>query len=122
MREHCGYDLLYGPFIFKFNLAEPYDFNGISTMLLLFDQSTQSVSVNISIADDMFFERTEIFQAYLTLVGPFNPTIITVRPSLANISIEDDDSKSTLTHQYAIVWATIVMKAAQFLHSCYHWV
>ena len=65
-------------------------------MLLVFDQSTQSVSVNVSIADDMIFEGTEIFQASLTLVDPFNPAIITVRPSLANISIEDDESKSTL--------------------------
>ena len=65
-------------------------------MLLVFDQRTQSVSVNVSIADDMFFEGTEVFQASLTLVDPFNPTIITVSPSLANISIEDDDSKSTL--------------------------
>jgi len=55
------------------------------------------VSVNVSIADDMIFEGTEIFQASLTLVDPFIPTIINVSPSLANISIEDDDSKFTLT-------------------------
>jgi len=63
-------------------------------MLLLFDQSTRRVSVNVSIADDMIFEGTEIFQASLTLVDPFIPAIITVSPSLANISIEDDDGKS----------------------------
>jgi len=78
-------------------LAEPNDFTAISGTLLLFDQSTQSVSVNVSIADDMIFEGTEMFQASLTLVDPFIPTIITVSPSLANISIEDDDSKLTLT-------------------------
>jgi len=72
-------------------------------MLLLFDQSTGRVSVNISIADDMIFEGTEVFQASLTLVDPFIPTIITVSPSLANISIEDDDGKSTLIPQPAIV-------------------
>ena len=75
-------------------LAEPNDFTAISGMLLLFDQSTQSVLVNVSIADDMIFEGTEIFQASLTLVDPFIPAIITVSPSLANVSIEDDDSKS----------------------------
>ena len=61
------------------------------------------MSVNISIADDMIFEGTEIFQASLTLVDPFIPPIIIVSPSLANISIEDDDSKSTPTLQYAMV-------------------
>jgi len=66
-------------------------------MLLLFDRSTGSVSVNVSITDDMIFEGTEFFQASLTLVDPFIPTIITVSPSLANISIDDDDSKFTLT-------------------------
>ena len=88
------------------------DFTGISDMLLLFGESTQSVSVNISIADDTIFEGTEIFQASLTLVDPFNPTVITVSPSLANISIEDDDSKSTLTLQYDMVLAEIALKAA----------
>ena len=63
-------------------------------MLLLFDQSTGRVSVNVSIADDMIFEGIEVFQASLTLVDPFISTIITVSPSLANISIEDDDGKS----------------------------
>jgi len=72
-------------------------------MLLLFDQSTQSVSVNVSIADDVIFEGTEMFQASLTLVDPFIPTIITVSPSLANISIDDDDSKLTLITQPAIM-------------------
>ena len=66
-------------------------------MLLLFGQSKQVVSVNISIADDVIFEGAEIFQASLTLVDPFIPTIITVSPSLASISIEDDDGKSTRT-------------------------
>ena len=66
-------------------------------MLLLFGESTESVSVNISIVDDVIFEGTEIFQASLTLVDPFIPTVIIVSPSLANISIEDDDSKSTIT-------------------------
>ena len=66
-------------------------------MLLLFDQSTGRVSVNVSIADDMIFEGTEVFQASLTLVEPFIPAVITVSPSLANISIDDDDSKLTLT-------------------------
>ena len=60
----------------------------------MFDQSTRRVSVNASIVDDIVFEGTEIFQASLTLVDPFNPTVITVSPSLANISIEDDGSKS----------------------------
>ena len=80
----------------------------------MFNQSTQSVSVNVSIADDMIFEGTEVFQASLTLVDPFIPTIITVSPSLANISIEDDDSKLTLTLQYVMVQAVTVlsMKAA----------
>jgi len=73
-------------------------------MLLLFDQSTRRVSVNVSIADDMIFEGTEIFRASLTLVDPFIPAIITVSPSLANISIEDDDGKSTLIPQPAIVY------------------
>ena len=63
-------------------------------MLLLFDQSTGRVLVNVSIVDDMIFEGTEVFQASLTLVDPFIPAIITVSPSLANVSIEDDDSKS----------------------------
>ena len=72
-------------------------------MLLLFDQSTGRVSVNVSIADDMIFEGTEVFQASLTLVDPFIPPIIIVSPSLANISIEDDDSKLTLITQPAIV-------------------
>jgi len=63
-------------------------------MLLLFDQSIRRLSVNITIADDIIFEGSEIFQASLTLVDPFNPTIITVNPSLANISIEDNESKS----------------------------
>jgi len=81
----------------NFHLAESNDFTGISDMLLLFDQSTRRVSVNVSIADDMIFEGTEVFQASLILVDPFIPTIITVSPSLANISIEDDDSKLTLT-------------------------
>ena len=63
-------------------------------MLLLFDQSTGRVLVNVSIVDDMIFEGTEVFQASLTLVDPFIPAIITVSPSLANVSIEDDDGKS----------------------------
>ena len=63
-------------------------------MLLMFDQSTRTVSVNISITDDNIVEAAEIFQASLTLVDPLNPNFITVRPSMANISIEDDDSKS----------------------------
>jgi len=63
-------------------------------MLLLFDQSIRRLSVNITIADDIIFEGSEIFQASLTLVDPFIPTIITVNPSLANISIEDNESKS----------------------------
>jgi len=50
----------------------------------------------------MIFEGTEIFQASLTLVDPFIPTIIIVSPSLVNISIEDDESKSTPTLQYAM--------------------
>ena len=74
-------------------VAEPIDFIGISDMLL-FDQSTRRLSVNITIADDIIFEGSEIFQASLILVDPFNPTIITVNPSLANISIEDNESKS----------------------------
>ena len=77
-----------------FHHAESNDFTGISDMRLLFDQSTGRVSVNVSIADDMIFEGIEVFQASLTLVDPFIPTIITVSPSLANISIEDDDGKS----------------------------
>ena len=62
--------------------------------------------MNVSIADDMIFEGTEVFQASLTLVDPFIPTIITVSPSLANISIEDDDSKFTLTF---LAWAAKVL-------------
>ena len=75
-------------------------------MLLLFDQSTGRVSVNVSIADDMIFEGTEVFQASLTLVEPFIPAVITVSPSLANISIDDDDSKLTLTF---LAWAAKVL-------------
>ena len=75
-------------------------------MLLLFDQSTGRVSVNVSIADDMIFEGTEVFQACLTLVEPFIPAVITVSPSLANISIDDDDSKLTLTF---LAWAAKVL-------------
>ena len=81
-------------YISQFHLAEADDFSRISDMRVLFAISTQSVPVNISIADDMIFEGTEVFQASLTLVDPFIPTIITVTPSLANISIEDDDGKS----------------------------
>ena len=91
----------------NFHLAESNDFTGISDMLLLFDQSTGRVSVNVSIADDMIFEGTEVFQASLILVDPFIPTIITVSPSLANISIEDNNGKSTLT--LILVWTAIML-------------
>ena len=74
--------------------AAPDDFTGVSNTLLLFDWSTRRVSVTIFISDNKVVETAEIFQASLTLVDPLNPNIITVRPSMANISIEDDDSKS----------------------------
>ena len=79
-------------------------------MLLLFDQSTRRLSVNISIVDDIVFEGTEIFEASLTLVDPFNPSIITVSPSVVNISIEDDDSKSTLKTHTSICHGTGCMQ------------
>jgi len=85
-----GYRLSYSYF------AAPDDFTGVTNTFLSLDQSTRRVSVNISIADDSIVEAIEIFQASLTLVDPFIPTIITVTPSLANISIEDDDSKLTI--------------------------
>ena len=75
--------------------AAPDDFTGVSNMLLLFDRGTRTVSVSISIADDNIVEAAEICQVSLTLVNPLNPNIIMVSPSLANISILDDDSKST---------------------------
>ena len=93
-----------GLFIPTFEFAEPSDFTGISGMLLSFDQSTRRVSINVSISDDMIFEGTEIFQASLTLVDPFIPTVITVSPSLANISIEDDDSKPNNTLNGIYIW------------------
>ena len=94
-------------YISQFHLAEADDFSRISDMRVLFAISTQSVPVNISIADDMIFEGTEVFQASLILVDPFIPTIITVSPSLANISIEDNNGKSTLT--LILVWTAIML-------------
>jgi len=90
--------------------------------LLLFDQGTSTVSVHITIVDDNIVEAAEICQVSLTLVNPLNPNIIIVSPSLANISVLDDDSKSThlgwnsaLNERHKPIFNPV-------LHSCCHWV
>ena len=80
------------------DLAAPNDFMEVSSLLLVFDQSRTTVTVNISIEVDTIVEATETFQASLTLVDPLVPNIITVSPSLADIFIED--SIGTYKHDH----------------------
>ena len=61
-------------------------------MTLEFDQSTPNVSVSIPITDDTVAERTEAFQALLSLINS-NHANVTVSPNLTNINIEDNDCK-----------------------------
>jgi len=75
--------------IVPLHITAPDDFTEVSSLLLVFDQSTTTVTVNISIVDDTVAEATETFQASLTLVDPLRPDIITISPSLADIFIED---------------------------------
>ena len=64
-------------------------------MSLELDQSIPIALLNISITDDILAERTETFQAFLSLVGTNLPNI-TVDPNTTTVSIQDDDCKSTL--------------------------
>lgn len=75
--------------IVPLHITAPDDFTEVSSLLLVFDQSTTTVTVNVSIVDDTVAEETETFQASLTLVDPLRPGIITISPSLADIFIED---------------------------------
>ena len=64
-------------------------------MILLLNQSLKNASISISIVDDILTERTETFQAFLSVVGTNRPNI-TVSPSMTTVSIQDDDCKCIL--------------------------
>lgn len=72
--------------------SAPDDFGERTSMTLELDQTTANVSVNLPIINDVVAERTETFQACLSLING-NLTNIAVSPNLTNISIEDDDCK-----------------------------
>jgi len=85
-------------------LTAPDDFTEVSSLLLVFDQSTTTVTVNISIVDDTVAEATETFQASLTLVDSLCPDIITISPSLADIFIEDSFGKHIHNQYHILRW------------------
>ena len=70
----------------------------------MFNQSTTTVTVSISIVDDTTVEAREMFQASLTLVDPLRPDVITVSPSLADIFIEDSFGKHIHNQYHILKW------------------
>jgi len=85
-------------------LTAPDDFTEVSSLLLVFNQSTTTVTVSISIVDDTTVEAREMFQASLTLVDPLRPDVITVSPSLADIFIEDSFGKHIHNQYHILKW------------------
>ncbi len=65
-------------------------------MLLEFTESTTTRDITFTIAQDEILEFSEVFQVTLSDPQPMNR--VQINPGVANVTIEDSNSKSIITY------------------------
>ena len=83
-------------FIFNFLLflIAPDDYIPVDE-LLTFSDSVTTIEVNVTLIDDDSLEENEIFRGRLSIFN--SSTVAAVNPSLADVTIQDDDSMILIT-------------------------